>query len=65
VVLAVNDCGVAKVKVVLAKVVGRGRVGLVKVVIRVSGVPREHLTFVTPKSGFMSSYFESLARNQF
>jgi hypothetical protein len=25
----------------------------------------EHLTFVTPKSGFMSSYFESLARNQF
>jgi hypothetical protein len=27
--------------------------------------PREHLTFVTPKSGFMSSYFESLARNQF
>jgi len=26
---------------------------------------REHLTFVTPKSGFMSSYFESLARNQF
>jgi len=23
------------------------------------------LTFVTPKSGFMSSYFESLARNQF
>jgi hypothetical protein len=26
---------------------------------------REHLTFVTPKSGFMSRYFESLARNQF
>jgi type I restriction enzyme S subunit len=26
---------------------------------------REHLTFVTPKSGFMSSSFESLARNQF
>ncbi|TRV00365.1 MAG: hypothetical protein EWV89_22270 [Microcystis wesenbergii Mw_QC_B_20070930_S4] len=25
----------------------------------------EHLTFVTPKSGFMSSSFESLARNQF
>jgi hypothetical protein len=25
----------------------------------------EHLTFVTPKLGFMSSYFESLARNQF
>jgi hypothetical protein len=25
----------------------------------------EHLTFVTPKSSFMSSYFESLARNQF
>jgi hypothetical protein len=29
------------------------------------GNSREHLTFVTPKSGFMSSYFESLARNQF
>jgi hypothetical protein len=29
------------------------------------GVKREHLTFVTPKSGFMSSYFKSLARNQF
>ena len=26
---------------------------------------REHLTFVTPKLSFMSSYFESLARNQF
>ena len=25
----------------------------------------EHLIFVTPKSGFMSRYFESLARNQF
>ena len=25
----------------------------------------EHLTFVTPKSGFMSNYFESLTRNQF
>jgi len=25
----------------------------------------EHLTFVTPKSGFMSRDFESLARNQF
>ncbi|CCI28431.1 CoA-binding protein [Microcystis aeruginosa] len=29
------------------------------------GYRGEHLTFVTPKSGFMSSYFESLARNQF
>jgi hypothetical protein len=26
---------------------------------------REHLTFVTPKLSFMSSYFESLARRQF
>jgi len=25
----------------------------------------QFFTFVTPKSGFMSSYFESLARNQF
>ena len=26
---------------------------------------REHLTFVTPKLSFMSSYFESLARSKF
>ena len=33
--------------------------------VRAESREREHLTFVTPKSGFMSSYFESLARNQF
>ncbi|MDB9506783.1 four helix bundle protein [Microcystis aeruginosa CS-338/01] len=28
-------------------------------------VEREHLTFVTPKLSFMSSYFESLTRSKF
>jgi hypothetical protein len=41
------------------------RIGIIFQKYTLQILEREHLTFVTPKSGFMSSYFESLARNQF